>query len=289
MLWPPFAAVGLAGGWILWGIHQVGWMHSSRGWLVAPAESLAWPILCSFGVTLFALVPVAMHWLGVLLEARLHRSVLPWLFALSAAGGALIGGISVGLNAGIDSAPDGAFFGLIYAAPFAVAATAMVLAARSVRARAGTPPGRAERRAPWLAAAACVAIAMPIMKQWVPPLGTVPLALTGFAAGTVAIVLAIDLAELLPMCALLADALTATPRLGTAALSDAGARCVDLGVGDGWFDHIERGAPFRGADRLVRTLRGDPPAAQRALVRAIVRDVAVLLLCGALFILLAGV
>jgi hypothetical protein len=278
-LWRPFTALGLAGGWIAWGIHEVGWMH-----LPLPSDV---PRFFPLGAVLLGVIPVAMLWLGVFVESRARER---WLFPLvlwTLLGGALAGSFVSLVAAGPVGLTTGWFAGALYALAFSPAIIAVVHAAKMVRARPDTPPGRAERRGPWLGVALSVAVAAPLALNAVPFLGTVPLALAGLASGVAALVLVNDLSELIPhgrLCASLAG----TQLRGSMPLADAGARFYDLGVGDTHFDEIATGEPYRSADRVVRTIHGDPKASLRALTNAIARDVAVLLACAGIFASLAS-
>jgi hypothetical protein len=64
-------------------------------------------------------------------------------------------------------------------------------------------------------------------------------------------------------------------------LSDLGAQRIELGADDAIFDEVQAGEPFRGVDRLLRSVHGTPAVAVRAIAFAVARD-------GVLLALTAG-
>jgi hypothetical protein len=260
-LWLPFAALGVAGGWL-----------TARG-----LDSEVSALLITF-------TPISCMLLGSFLEKRIGRFWLPVVFVATIVAGVFNGAI-VGLClAGPVGVPLGGMFGAMYALPFLPATLAVAYASRRVRAAPETPVGRAQRRGVWATAAFAIAAAATVI-GWHRSLGWAPVLLALGGASIGALMLACDVGELLALRRVAARVTGMTLRTGPLPkLVDLGAQRIDLGVGDAVFDEVEPGDPYRGVGRLLRTVHGDPTAALRAVTTSLARDATLLLLLAALSI-----
>ena len=166
----------------------------------------------------------------------------------------------------------GGVFGVVCALPFVPATLAVAFAARRVRAPKGTPVGRAQRRGVWAATAlsivAAIAIRMPEMR-----LARTPVLLAFGAAAIGAWLLARDMGDWVTIRRVAARVRGMNQRTDPISREiELGTERIELGVGDAIFDQVERGEPFRGVDRLLCTVHGDPTEALRALGSAVARD-----------------
>jgi hypothetical protein len=251
-LWLPFGALGVAGGWL-----------TAR--TIGPGDAPVQAMLITF-------TPISCMLLGGFLQRRLSRFWFPIAFVSTVVAGVFNGamiGMCLGGPVGI---PFGGMFGAMYALPFLPATLAVSLAARRVRAAEHTPVGRAQRRGVWAAVAFSVAAAAATV-AWHKSLGWPPALLALAAAGAGAFLLAREVRELVALRRVAARVRSMTLRThALPKLVDLGAQRIDLGAGDAVFDDIEPGEPFRGVDRLLRTVHGDPARALDAIAYAIARD-----------------
>ena len=260
-LWLPFAALGVAGGWLV-----------ARGF--GPGEAPISAMLITF-------TPISCALLGGFLTKRLGRFWFPIAFVATIVAG-VFNGAMVGLClAGPVGVPFGGMFGAMYALPFIPATMVVAFAAHRVTASGDTPVGRAQRRGVWATAAFAIAGAAALCAGhhafgWPPAL----LALGGAAIGS--FMLARDVGELVSLRRVAERVRGMARRNGPLPrLVDMGAQRIDLGAGDAVFDEVEPGEPFRGVDRLLRTVHGDPTEALRAVRRSVARDAILVALAGA--------
>jgi hypothetical protein len=252
-LWLPFAALGLAAGTLSSVIYLAAF--ASR-WHSAPVE-----------VVFVALLPLAMHWLGLYLESRLMRFSRETIFVLTLALLELTGG-TIGALCG------GQGLGLLIAGysaiPIAFAAVAVTDAARRVTARDATPAGRAQERAIWRLTAGVTSLTA---LAWPP--------LAGVAFALALLIFVGDRWDLTQLRRTLAKLPHTEPRAPTrAAVVDTRAKTIDLGEGDDLADEIVPGALFRDRDRIVATVHGNAAAALRVVEGALRRDLIAVAFCG---------
>jgi hypothetical protein len=261
-LWLPFGALGVAG-----------------GWLVSRALGAGDPPV---GALLVSFTPISCMLLGGFLEKRIGRFWLPVTFVATIVAGVFNGAIIGLCLAGPVGVPFGGMFGAMYSLPFLPATLAVAYASRRVKAAPETPVGRAQRRGVWATAAFSIAAAAALTASgWHRSLGWAPvlLALAGATIG--GLMLARDVGELLTLRRVASRVRGMTLRTGPLPkLVDLGAQRIDLGAGDAVFDEVEPGDPYRGVDRLLRTVHGDPTAALRAVGFSLARDAALVLMAG---------
>jgi hypothetical protein len=260
-LWLPFAALGIAGGWL-----------TARGF--GPGDA---PI----GAMLFTFTPLSCALLGGFLTKRIGRFWFPLAFVATIVAGVFNGALIGLCLAGPVGVPFGGMFGAMYALPFLPATMAVAFAARRVTAAPETPVGRAQRRGIWVTAAFAIAASAAVCAAhhsfgWPPAL----LALGGASVG--AFMLARDVGELVSLRRVATRVRGMARRNGPLPrLVDMGAQKIELGAGDAVFDEVEPGEPFRGVDRLLRTVHGDPTEALRAVRWSVARDAALVAIAAA--------
>lgn len=157
---------------------------------------------------------------------------------------------------------------------FLPATLAVAFAAHRAKAASETPVGRAQRRGVWATAAFAIAVSA-AASAWHRSFGWPPalLALGGAAIG--AFMLARDVGELVSLRRVAERVRGMSRRNGPLPrLVDMGAQKIDLGAGDAIFDEVEPGEPFRGVDRLLRTVHGDPAEASHRVIFSVARDLA---------------
>lgn len=267
-LLPPFAFLGLIGGWLAADIFRVGMSDSIR-WL------------------LLVFTPLVSGGLGRFLSPRLRSG--PLTLSLSLVGAILAAGAINGVLIGFfAAAPMGAVVGLIAglicAIPFVPALSAVAFVARRIgRARLGSIVDRADRRAVFCATLVVASLASVLTPTGALGPGRVnifrPLAAVAFAL----ILLAIDIGALVRACAALKQSIAVT--LADTPLAPApekrarGATIVDFGLGDEEVEEVaHEGAVYREQKRTLRVFRGSAAQAQDALAWMIAADVTALVL-----------
>jgi hypothetical protein len=261
----PFSLIGVAGGWLTADAFRLG-DAGDRGlrWLLTLITPMTAAVLAA--------------WLG----GRAGRR--PLAFGLSIAGGTMVAGALNGAVIGFAvAAPFGAAFGLVpgllCALPFVPALLLVSFAARLVaRARRGTVVHGADRRGPWVASFAAIAVAslvaIPFAQRY--PASLVP-ALAAFCATTLTVWLAgafaLDVVAWARVARLAGAAVRLRPAGPGAIRPPRGARVVDLGLGDELAEEvIAPAAAYRGVERVVLTVRGAPTRARSALGWAVARS-----------------
>jgi hypothetical protein len=236
-------------------------------------------------LTLFT--PIVSSLLGGWLSERAHRTpaarTVITILATIAAGG--INGAVIGLFAGaMPGLIIGLACGLMFSVPF-IPGNLLVMsaAARVGRAPKGSIVDGADRRGVWRATALIIACASLLTlaghQSWRAQLACT----AGFLIATV--IAAIDLAarhKLLRISAMLTRFRPHDPARHPEQSPAAGT--IEIGLGDERFDEIAVAeSPYREADRVVRTVVGDPVRSSGALKSALMYDVvALVLIAGAL-------
>ena len=256
-LWLPFTALGLAGGCL------VAQFKPQAAWGALPI--IFTPILCAL--------------LGGFKQCRMGRW---WLPVVSTIVTAFLLSTVVAQSEHDRDNPSTPLLGVIFCVlPFLLATPAVAFAWRRVRAPAETAVGRAQRRGIWTTTAFFIAAAATAVARQrrfnTDVYGGPPAELAIGASIIVALMLVRDVGELLRLRRLAARVRSMPPRLRPlAGILELGAQRIDLGAGDGIFDELEVGEPFRGVDRLRCTVHGDPGLAIRAIGWATARDAALL-------------
>ncbi len=276
----PCAAVGLAGGWMIADFFRAGALHVDAG--LRPALAAITPVLAlALGLSLAP----ALRW-------PRWKALLAAVIAVPSAG--LTGGALVGvLTWSHYGLADGAASGLWCAIAFLPAFLAVLAAARRIgRAREGSLLHAADRRAVWLAAATAIALGtLAAIPEWTIFPGALPggarpslavsrgLGLSAVAA--IACILVRDLAGLLRARRAAAELETMRPcDPYSPELPWAGER-LDLGIGERAAVHaIPSTGPYRATDRIVKVIRGDAAAANRALAWSVARGAVALAVAG---------
>jgi hypothetical protein len=272
-LWLPFVALGLAGGLVLAASRD--WMRAEYGLAYVPLDAI-------FAV----MTPLTLWWTAIAL-ARWRRPAFWEIVLAPPVAGAVCGALAGAVLAG----GAGFFYGLLVGDSCGLAflpATLILATALRASARPDTPSGRAQRRAAWCATAGSIAIAAVIAKHH--RVSVLPVELAAIAFVLAAIALVRDGSEMRSLWRLIRIMQRTLARRSTSRLEQMAPemRMIDLGIGDAVFDEIALGAPFRGGELVVRSVRGEPFEALDAVANALVRDLLVLLFTGGIFVALAS-
>ncbi|TKD02783.1 hypothetical protein [Polyangium fumosum] len=288
---PPFAIAGAAAGWL------------SAGLLANPLVGVTYDEvkpLAALGTTLIGaatgvlLKKLCLGWrYGYEIEApdpetrsrtdRIGYHVFLVLLA-GAAAGALVAGLDGAQGGTLGGAVSGAVSAVLF---LPVCLLVLASARRAQRARLGSIVAGSDRRAVWgILAAALSAATLLAALDWPaarmdevePPFPALFILLA--TALVTLVVLAADLRALKRAQVALAPGLQADEE-GIAPLVDPSVPRVDLGLGDDIASRLARSAAaYRGRDRAVELVQGNPAQALGALRRAVRRGVTSLALMG---------
>lgn len=281
---PPFAIVGAAAGWLCAATAANPLVQSAETNTFVAAPVIVMVIAALTGVLLTRFCVGKRYWYelvdpdpGALARSdRWWRHIVAVILA-GAASGAAIAAVCDAYN----SPAIGALGGALFALAFIPVCAAVILAARRAqRARLGSIVAGSDRRAVWGILVTALAIAtLQVALNW-PAASAGDIPSPWPALGILAMAAIILLAILLADVGALRRARQAlVPGLAPrdpeeAAHDDSAASRVDLGLGDAVAARLSRSASaYRGRDRTLALVRGDPAQALLALRKAIRRGV----------------
>ncbi|HVK66350.1 MAG TPA: hypothetical protein VM694_17825 [Polyangium sp.] len=288
---PPFAITGAAAGWLSAGLLAnplLGVTYDEVKPLAALGTTL---IAAATGVLLKKLCLGWRYWYELEAsdpESRSRTDRIGYHVFIVLLAGAAAGALVAGLDDAHGGTLGGAVSGAVSAVLFLpVCLLVLASARRAQRARLGSIVAGSDRRAVWgILAAALSAATLLAALDWPaarmdevePPFPALFILLA--TALVTLVVLAADLRALKRAQVALAPGLQADEE-GAAPLVDPSVPRVDLGLGDDVASRLARSAAaYRGRDRAVELVQGNPAQALGALRRAVRRGVTSLALMG---------
>jgi hypothetical protein len=278
---PPFAIVGACAGWLSGGALANPILHQ----LDRALQPLAAILACLFAAIVGGLL---RRWCA---GRRYDYQLTPpdpstrlptdvgWRHAIAMISAGTLTGMLIGANFGSDEGMRGGLAGTVCAILFLPIGFAVLGSARRAqRARLGSIVAASDRRAVWGILAATLGVAtIEAAPEWAgfaePPRAAAVMLFASCCAVTFIAVLDVRAHRAL---ALVVSDLEARPDFASAP------ERIDLGVGDDLAARLERStSPYRGSDRTLALVHGDPRLARAALKRAVVRGAISMVLLGA--------